>query len=127
MNEHLFKHYTMVWRAALRNLTNLSDQQIQEWCDRWEPMATAPNDDYADDHAFYHETPVYYITNLIIPIHLRDRLRGLDLVSLEDRLQNTIEKFAKPSIEQDIKKVPWDEVKREVDEIFREAEQVYCS
>lgn len=77
--------YLHDWIECLRALLGWPQQQVYKWSEQWQRGL-----DGLDKGMFYHETPIWRITPLMIPDSLAARMNPTDLLRLEGRIEAAI-------------------------------------
>jgi hypothetical protein len=75
-------YYLAIWGEMLSTFLGWSDEQVMQWA-RQTGKLEFMND---PEDIFYHETPQYWIKDLLVPAGLRGRLTVAELIDLEGRI-----------------------------------------
>ncbi len=76
------QYYLSVWKEMLKEFLGWSEVDVIHWAkETWtEEVLDNPDD------IFYHQTPQYWITYLLIPASLKTRLSSEECIEFEQRL-----------------------------------------
>ena len=104
--------YVRYWIIALRHLLGWDEHQAIAWAKQRET-------DLNDPSSFlFHEYPTYFLTLLLIPERLRNRLSGPELVQLYGRLEGAL--FLTDYSDESLAKYDWDAAISRIDSILAE-------
>ena len=75
-------YYLQTWKTLLAEFLGWSEAQMLEWAD-----ATGKLEYLSDpDDLLYHQTPLYWATNLLVPTEFKERLSSSELGSLKQQI-----------------------------------------
>ena len=108
------RFYVQIWLNALHELLGWTKEQTLNWAEKWE------NDLNNPDCLFFHEPPLYYILNLLIPKKLEEKCSG-ELPKLKRVLLLVIENTASFDRYQN-PKFDWKLAKQRIETFLRKVE-----
>jgi hypothetical protein len=73
-------YYFAIWTTMLHTLLGWSAERVRIWAERYDTYLDNPED------IFYHQTPQYWVTSLLIPEGLRARLTNQEQITLRAQL-----------------------------------------
>ena len=76
------EYYIALWNGLLAEFLHWNEAQVNNWATSTGIVGFLDN---ADD-MFYHESPIYWATILLIPEVLQARLSGAELAGLQQRI-----------------------------------------
>jgi hypothetical protein len=80
--------YLREWNLVLGELLGWSETRVREWArQNWEDGLDGK------DSVFYHEDPIAYVVDLLIPQPIRERVCGLPYVQLRSHLHQAIQRY----------------------------------
>lgn len=78
-----FEHYVETWVRALQVFARRPKSTVLEWARRFEYDITPG--------LFFHELPMYYVAEVIVPPRLESSLHVFDLIKLREQILDVIE------------------------------------
>ncbi len=76
------QYYLDMWKEMLGEFLGWSESQVMQWAQEKGIIVFLED----PDDIFYHQTPQYWITHLLVPDELKARLSNLELIDLEGRI-----------------------------------------
>jgi hypothetical protein len=73
-------HFYGIWKGILSELLGWSEEETHQWATKFEEYLQDSHD------IFFHRPPQYWLTWVLIPDSLKQRLKKLEVVDLERRL-----------------------------------------
>ncbi len=80
-NENM-AYYLTTWNEMLATFLGWSEEDVLQWARRTGKLTYLAD----PEDMFYHETPQYWATNVLIPDDLKEQLSGADLQALRNRI-----------------------------------------
>jgi hypothetical protein len=82
--------YVKLWYAIFGEFLGWTRAEVIRWAEQYETEIKE------DRFPFNHETPVYYVTPVLVPQSIRSKMHGFELIHFENRLESTIKGYGEP-------------------------------
>ena len=104
--------YLTTWKRALGRLRGWPEARVMQWAAQYDAeLDGLPT-------FFYHESPIWYISSLLVPEFLRTRLHAYEYQDLLSELQHAIEGSDPFGVTDD--SYDWDRAKERIEALLRE-------